>query len=121
VFYKGNSTSKHMFELILRLRKLEMAGDLVLHVIHVAGTRMIAEGADGGSRGDMNQGVMAGQPILDFIPLHLSALERSNKVEAWVHSWWDNERGELQTLTLEGWFEEGQQEDLPMGAAASGR
>ena len=75
VFYKGNSTSRPLFELMLRLRKLEMAGDLILHVIHVAGTRMVAEGADGGSRGDLNQGVMAGQSILDFVPLHLTALE----------------------------------------------
>jgi hypothetical protein len=110
VFYKGNSSSKHLFELVLRLRKLEMSGDLVLHVVHVAGTRMVAEGADGGSRGDLNQGVMAGQPILDFIPLHLSALERSPGLEDWIRSWWDDERGELVRLTPEGWFDEGQQE-----------
>jgi hypothetical protein len=59
---------------------------MVLHVIHVAGTRMILEGADGGSRGDLNQGVMAGQPILDFIPLHLGALDRCFAIEDWVRS-----------------------------------
>jgi hypothetical protein len=69
---------------MLRLRKLEMEGDLILHLIHVAGTMMVAEGADGGSRGDLNQGVMAGQPILDFVPLHLSALERSPSLESWI-------------------------------------
>jgi hypothetical protein len=122
VYYKGNSTSRPLFELMLRLRKLEMEGDLILHVIHVAGTRMVAEGADGGSRGDLNQGVMAGQSILEFVPLHLTALERSNKLETWIRSWWDDERGELQTLTPEGWFEEGQQEGnflwVPPPAAA---
>jgi hypothetical protein len=66
---------------------------------------MILEGADGGSRGDLNQGVMAGQPILDFIPLHLGALEQSRGVEEWVQSW----VGEtLTTLTPEGWFDEGE-------------
>jgi hypothetical protein len=50
VFFKGNSTSERLFELMLRLRKIEMKGDLLLHVIHVAGTRMIEEGADGGSK-----------------------------------------------------------------------
>jgi hypothetical protein len=69
VFYNGNSTSRPLFKLMLRLRTLEMAGDLVLYMIHVSGTRMIAEGADGGSRGDMNQGVMAYHPILDFVSL----------------------------------------------------
>jgi hypothetical protein len=122
VFYKGNLTSRPLFELMLRLRKLEMEGELILHIIHVAGTRMIAEGADGGSRGDLNQGVMAGQSILDFVPLHLTALDRSDKLEAWIRSWWDDERGKLQTLTPEGWFEEGQQEGnflcAPPAAAA---
>jgi hypothetical protein len=97
--------------LVLRLLKLKMDGDLILHVIHVAGTRMVAEGADGGSRGVLNQGVMAGQSILDFVPLHLTAcLERPDKLEPWIRSWWDDERGELQTLSPKGWFNEGQQE-----------
>ncbi len=110
VFFKGNSTSRPLFELMLRLRHVEMEGSLVLHVIHVAGTRMIAEGADGGSRGDLSQGVMSGQSVLDFVPLHLSAFERSATLEAWIRSWWDDERGELITLTPEGWFDEGQKE-----------
>ena len=38
VYYKGNSSSQHLFELVLCLRKLEMRGVLVLHVVHVAGT-----------------------------------------------------------------------------------
>jgi hypothetical protein len=110
VFWKGTSHSKKLFELMLRLRKVEMDGELLLHVIHVAGTRMIDEGADGGSRGDLSQGAMSGQPVLDFIPLHLSALERSAEVEPWIRSWWDKERGDLVNLTPEGWFDEGQTE-----------
>jgi hypothetical protein len=122
VYYKGNSSSKKLFDLILRLRKLEMDASLILHVIHVAGTRMIAEGGDGGSRGDLTQGVMAGKPILAYIPLHLSVIEREPTLEHWVRSWWDEERGPLTTLRPEGWFEEGQQEGnfwwVPPPAAA---
>ena len=122
VYFKGNSTSKKLFELMLRLRKLEMDASLILHVVHVAGTRMIAEGGDGGSRGDLTQGVMAGKPILDYIPLHLTALEREPKLEEWIRSWWDEERGPLTTLRPEGWFEEGQQDGnflwVPPPAAA---
>jgi hypothetical protein len=122
VYYKGNSSSRKLFELMLRLRKLEMDASLLLHVIHVAGTRMIEEGGDGGSRGDLTQGVMAGKPILDYIPLHLSAFEREPNLEAWVRSWWDEERGPLTTLRPEGWFEEGQLEGnflwVPPPAAA---
>jgi hypothetical protein len=106
-FYKGNSSLRPLLELMLRLQKLEMAGHLILHVIHTAGTRMIAEGAGGGSRGDLNQRVMTGQPIFDFVPLHLSVLERSKNLEKWIQSWWDTERGELTMLMPEGWFDEG--------------
>jgi hypothetical protein len=84
VYFKGKSTSRKLFELVLRLRRLKMSGGLILHVIHVAGTRMIDQGADGGSRGDLNQGSMAGESILNFVPLHLLALERSAKLEDWV-------------------------------------
>jgi hypothetical protein len=110
VFFKGNSSSRPLFDLMLRLRHIEMKGDLVLHVIHVAGTRMVEEGADGGSRGDLTQGAMAGHSVIDFVPLHLSALERSENLEQWIRSWWDDERGELTTLSPEGWFDEGQRD-----------
>eukprot|EP00980_Cylindrotheca_fusiformis_P031013 scaffold25703_cov171-Cylindrotheca_fusiformis.AAC.2 len=113
VYYKGNSTSQKLFMLVVRLRRLEMIGELTLHVVHVAGTRMIASGADGGSRGDLNQGAMAGVPILTYVPLHLSALERSAKVEHWVRSWWGEELGELETLTPEGWFDNAQRSEGP--------
>ena len=122
VYFKGNSSSRKLFELMLRLRKLEMDASLILHVVHVAGTRMIEEGGDGGSRGDLSQGVMAGRPILEYIPLHLSAFEREPGLEAWVRSWWDEERGPLTILRPEGWFEEGQQDGnfvwVPPPAAA---
>jgi hypothetical protein len=41
-FYKGNSSSQHLYELVLRLRELEMMGNLRLHVVHVSGMRMMA-------------------------------------------------------------------------------
>jgi hypothetical protein len=31
---------------------------------------MIEEGADGGSREDLSQGVMSSQSVLEFVPLH---------------------------------------------------
>jgi hypothetical protein len=42
-FYKGTSPSRKLFDLVLRLRKLQMSGGLTVHVIHVAGKRMIAQ------------------------------------------------------------------------------
>ena len=76
-FEKGTSSNRRLFDLVLRLRRLEMQESLIIHVVHVAGTRMIAQGTDGLSRGDMLEGVMAGKNFLDFVPLHLSCRERS--------------------------------------------
>jgi hypothetical protein len=101
VYFKGNLTSRKLFELVLRLRRLEMRGGLVLHAVHVADTCIIDQGADRGSRGDLNQGSMAGVPVIEFMPLHLSTLERSTKVEDWVRSWWNEGLGKVQTLSSE--------------------
>jgi hypothetical protein len=72
-YYKGNAPSRKLFELVLQLRKLAMSSGLILHVIHVSGKRMIAQGTDGLSRGDHTEGVMQGRSMTEFIPLHLSA------------------------------------------------
>jgi hypothetical protein len=77
---------------------------IVATVSHVSGKRMIAEGAEGLSRGLLNEGVMAGESILSFVPFHLPALDRSPAVFDWVQSW----AGEkVLTLEPEDWFERG--------------
>jgi len=61
-FFRGTESNRRLFELILNLRKLEHDHGFILHVIHVAGSRMIASGIDG-------------ENVLSFVPLHLSASE----------------------------------------------
>jgi hypothetical protein len=63
---------------------MEMHNDLIIHVIHVAGTRMQAKGTDGISGGDKSMGVMRGIPMETFCPLHKTAFERSPKLKYWV-------------------------------------
>jgi hypothetical protein len=82
-FFRGTSANPKLFSLILRLQKLEMHQSLRLHVIHVSGQRMITQGTDGLSRGDLDMGVMEGTAMLSFIPLHLGALDRSPGVQSW--------------------------------------
>jgi hypothetical protein len=86
-FHKGTSSSKPLFELVLRLRVLQMHGTLFIHVIHVAGKRMQSQGTDGLSRGSLASGVLSGDDMLSFIPLHQSALDRQPSLTGWVHSW----------------------------------
>jgi hypothetical protein len=38
-FFKGTSQSEKLFELVLRLRKIEMEGHLFIHLVHVAKSR----------------------------------------------------------------------------------
>ena len=47
--YKGNSSSRKLFDLVLRVRTLEMKESVRILVSHVSGERMKAEGPDGTS------------------------------------------------------------------------
>ena len=63
---------------------MENEAQCKIHFVHVAGTRMITQGADGLSRGNLTKGVMGGWNMGDFVPLHRGALERSNQLEGWI-------------------------------------
>jgi hypothetical protein len=81
-FYKGTSTNKQLFELVLRLKQLEFNYQLRLHVIHVAGLRMQAQGTDALSRGSPFM-----VDILHQVPLNLTACQRSPSIFQWCQSW----------------------------------
>jgi hypothetical protein len=105
-FYKGTSSSYRLFTLVLRLRCLQMNGTFTLHVIHVAGSRMISEGTDGLSRGDLSAGVMLGTNILTYVPLHQDALARDPSLVAWVQSWYPDHHPNW--LSPDAWYDQGQ-------------
>lgn len=52
-YYHGNSSNKFLFELIVKLRLLDMTSFLCLHLLHIAGTRMVSQGTDAISRGTL--------------------------------------------------------------------
>jgi hypothetical protein len=86
-YFKGTSSSKLLFGLVLRLRQLEMRYDCRVMLIHVAGTRMIWQGADAISRGNQNVGVMRGESMLGHAPLSQDCLARSEALKPWLESW----------------------------------
>ncbi len=51
------------------------------------GTRMISQGTDGLSQGNLTEGVLAGILMLCFVPLHLSAMDRQPKLLSWICDW----------------------------------
>jgi hypothetical protein len=106
-FHKGTSSSKVLFHLILCLQLLQFHKELHLHVIHIAGTCMQLQGTDGLSRGLLDAGVLVGNNMLSYIPIHLSAVARSSTVQAWVNSWTGHETFSL--LQAYDWFNNGQQ------------
>ena len=108
-FYRGTSSSKSLFALVVRLKLLEVEQSCMIHIVHVAGTRMIEQGTDGLSRGDFNTGVMKGQTILSFVPIHLTCLERSPQLKDWIGKFVLPAEGEggINFLTVEDWFERG--------------
>ena len=103
-FWKGTSPSPLLSKIALRMRQLEMKYDLIIHVIHVSGKRMIKQGTDGLSRADQTTGVMSGEAMEDFIPLNLSALERSPALETCLRLHLDEFN--FRFLKPEGWFDE---------------
>ncbi len=94
-FYKGHSkTSPKLTELVRRLRMVERRYGCILHVIHIAGSRMKFSGVDGLSRGDFLEGIMAGMNPWEAIPLNKGADERTQgRVEEWVRTWWSDKHG----------------------------
>jgi hypothetical protein len=103
-FFRGTSSSERLFELVLRLRKLEMEQHCLIHLIHVAGTRMIGQGSDGLSRGDFTEGVMSGKSMISYVPLDKSAMDRDPALEPWVKSW---SGSHAIVLSPEDWFDRG--------------
>lgn len=97
VVHKGGSKSPRLHELVVRLRKAEMNNGFTLFVVHVAGTRMIAQGTDGLSRGSFLEGVVSGSQMLSFIDLALPATIRAPAVVEFVKSWVEPVVGDLRT------------------------
>jgi hypothetical protein len=85
-----------------------MKFECAVKFVHVAGTRMIEQGTDGLSRGDMLEGVMRGDGMLKHVPLHLDALERFPPLRDWIGSWASNPASEsIEYLSPADWFERG--------------
>jgi hypothetical protein len=104
-FWKGTSSSPLLFELVPRLRQLEMNHNLMIHVVHVAGTQMIDQGTDGLSRADHSTGAVTGRDIRHWVPLNRGAIERAPELGGWLGEATKGLR--FETLEPEGWFGSG--------------
>jgi hypothetical protein len=78
---------------------------MTIHIIHISGRRVIAQGTEGCSQGLMMEGVMTGMDMLSFIDLGKMAVKCHPPLLDWVRL--GRGRMDLEPLTPEGWFEEG--------------
>jgi hypothetical protein len=100
IWYNGTSGERTLFDLVLDLKMVMLEGNFILHVVHVAGTRMIAEGTDGLSRGE----IMASALMDDFahrVPQGKFALDRSPNLGLWLKDWIDPS---YKIATPKDWF-----------------
>ena len=66
--YKVNSSSTKLYNLVVRLKLVEMKYVVNLDVSHVSGKRIQYQGTDAVSRGSLNTGVAAGRDVIEFCP-----------------------------------------------------
>jgi hypothetical protein len=115
VYYKGAATFLYLHSLVECLKMLQLHGGLFIHVLWIAGTRMIEQGTDGLSRGDFTSGVMAGHNSLSILPLNKGALELPPKIQDWIRSFLPG-RHKWTTLAPIDWFTSGQKNGHFIGA-----
>jgi hypothetical protein len=103
---KGSSTSTLLHELMTRLRNLEMSKGSKIILSHVSGERMKWQGTDSLSRRNLLEGVMKGQDMLTYVPLHQTATKRSPKLLGWIKSWGLSlqENVDFEVLLPDTWF-----------------
>ena len=101
---RGTSSSPKLLSLVIQLQSLTTKYGIKISVFHVSGTRMIAQRTDGVSQGFLGGGVMAGEAMATFIPIHLGTTDRYHPLEEWIKSL---STSELSLLQPSDWFQKG--------------
>ena len=65
-----------------------MKGDLIVHVIHVAGNCMKELGIDGLYIGYFPEGVMSLKYHLEMLPRYVGAWDILGGIDKWIRNWW---------------------------------
>ena len=76
---------------------------MIAHFTWCSGARMIFQGTDGLSRGELSTGVMQGKNFLDFLPLNESPLQRHPILKSTLLTWVNNPT-EWRFLVTYNWF-----------------
>ena len=74
---------------------MDIKSEMKIHIIHVAGTRMIEQGTYALSRGNMSEGVMLHQNMGKFVPQHEESITSQPKLLLWIQLWWGKGKSKL--------------------------
>ena len=85
--YKGSPSSIKLYNLVVRLKLVEMKYGVNVAVTHVSGKRMQYQGTDAVSRGSLKTGVAVGRDVIEFCPWGKEPLEVEPKLKHWIKSW----------------------------------
>ena len=102
--YKGNSPSRKLFELFVRLRSLELRTGATILVTHVLGKRMVAQGTDGVLRGCLKEGICLGDDMSIFCLWGKAPIDASLMLLGWIRDWFG---GRSELLEPMGWYRRG--------------
>ena len=86
VYYKGMLKILLLFEVFLCLYQFQMKGWFIIHVVNIAGNRIIEDGINGISRGKNFLGILIGVEPLKFVPLDVGVVLISPGLETWMRS-----------------------------------
>lgn len=104
-YYHGNSSNKHLFELVLHLRLLNMTTSIWLHLLHILGSRMVSQGTNAISRDTPPQTIPHPGDWSTIVPLHLTAVARHSSLLPWLQSWIPAQ--DIQPMSPEEWYTKG--------------
>ena len=102
--YKGNSSSKILFKLVLRLKDLELTYGCKILATHVLDTRMISQEINGIPRGQLHLGVSRGENILKHCHWGKFSITIHPKLLAEVKGWF---KRHFVVLKPKDWFKMG--------------
>lgn len=81
LYYKGNSSNPHFFDLILCLLVLVTTTDIILHLIHITRVRMKECCIDVCQGGIAMEGITQWKPLYYFVPLNILCVDTVSKLK----------------------------------------
>jgi hypothetical protein len=105
IYCNGSLEDRALFDWVLDLKHAERDENFQCWLVHIAGTRMIQEGMDGGSRGEIHLDSLLNSSKYR-VPLGDWVCDRSKSLVHWLTSWLGEE---YKICEPEDWFHSGTQ------------